>query len=196
MKNSNAQAQILDAAMRHFAENGYRGASLSKIAKQAGVSKSLIFWYFENKSELFEALMDRFVAQCIMSLDIASPPGNPRYKLEHLMDTYWQFIQENYKFVRIFMNWLMQQESGKKNRTSRLDELHTKFRNILAGYLLEGCQIGIFRKDLDVVSSSLYLLSCLEGILLQMAISELSFAHLSKDFFSVVKKNILSGIMI
>lgn len=198
MKNANynnTQAQILDAAMRYFAQHGYRGAAIAKIAKEAGVSKSLIFWYFDNKAKLFEALMDRFITHCIMSLDVESPPGNPQTKIENLIDTYWYFIQGNFKFVRIFMNWFLQLDPSKKAKTQKLRELHTKFRNILEGYLTEGIQTGIFRKDLNISATSLYLISSLEGVLLQMFISELSFDALGAKFFMDTKQNILLGIL-
>ncbi len=195
MRKINAQAQILDAAMKNFAENGYIGTSISQIAKEAGVSKALVFWYFEDKASLFNSLMDRFVAHCITNLDVNSPPGNALDKLENLMDTYWKFIQDNYKFVRIFMNWLMQLDTNEKERTERLRELHNKFRNILTEYLKEGVCTGYFRKSLDTSNTSLYLLSSLEGILLQLFLSEMSFEELGKDFFITVKKNLLKGIL-
>jgi len=44
--------RILRAAMRVFAEHGYFKAPASLIAKEAGVSKGLIFWYFRSKDEL------------------------------------------------------------------------------------------------------------------------------------------------
>lgn len=198
MKNpnyNNTQAQILDAAMRYFAQHGYRGTALAKIAHEAGVSKSLIFWYFENKSKLFEALMDRFINHCIISLDVESPPGNPKEKIEHLIDTYWHFIQGNFKFVRIFMNWFLQLDPMKKSKTQKLRELHTKFRNILEDYLHEGIELHTFRENLDVPATSLYLISSLEGVLLQMFINDLSFEELGIDFFLNIKRNILQGIL-
>jgi AcrR family transcriptional regulator len=40
---------ILDAALTVFANNGYHSASVSMIAKEAGVSKGLMYNYFESK---------------------------------------------------------------------------------------------------------------------------------------------------
>ncbi|MCE4601109.1 MAG: TetR/AcrR family transcriptional regulator [Desulfurococcales archaeon] len=44
--------RIVEAAMKIFASNGYFKASASAIAREAGVSKGLLFWYFRSKDEL------------------------------------------------------------------------------------------------------------------------------------------------
>ena len=43
---------IENAALEVFAEDGYHHASVSKIAKKAGVSKGLMYNYFHNKEDL------------------------------------------------------------------------------------------------------------------------------------------------
>ena len=44
--------RILDAALEVFAQKSYHGASMSNIAKLAGVSKGLIYNYFTNKESI------------------------------------------------------------------------------------------------------------------------------------------------
>lgn len=45
--------RILNAAFKVFSENSYKKASMSEIASQGDISKSLLFYYFRNKQELF-----------------------------------------------------------------------------------------------------------------------------------------------
>ncbi|RBM07682.1 TetR/AcrR family transcriptional regulator [Novacetimonas cocois] len=54
------RAQILAGAARIFAEHGYEGASMSCIARDAGVSKGTLYNYFDSKAVLFCA----FIEQC------------------------------------------------------------------------------------------------------------------------------------
>jgi len=54
------RAQILEGAARIFAEHGYEGASMSCIARNAGVSKGTLYNYFDSKAVLFCA----FIEQC------------------------------------------------------------------------------------------------------------------------------------
>jgi AcrR family transcriptional regulator len=49
--------QVLDAALHVFAEEGYHSASVSRIAKRAGVSKGLMYNYFQSKEEVLLTLV-------------------------------------------------------------------------------------------------------------------------------------------
>lgn len=49
---------ILDAALELFASKGFESASISEVAKKAGVSKGLIYNYFESKDEILKSLVD------------------------------------------------------------------------------------------------------------------------------------------
>ena len=49
--------QILDGAREVFLSLGFDGASMGDIARMAGVSKGTLYVYFENKAELFSALV-------------------------------------------------------------------------------------------------------------------------------------------
>lgn len=56
------QALILDKATCEFAEKGYKGAGLSTIAKNAGVSVGVIYKYYADKEELFRACVSKNIA--------------------------------------------------------------------------------------------------------------------------------------
>ncbi|MFT8676124.1 MAG: TetR/AcrR family transcriptional regulator [Acetobacter sp.] len=51
--------QILAGAKAVFAEHGYEGASMSVIARKAGVSKGTLYNYFTNKADLFTAFVEQ-----------------------------------------------------------------------------------------------------------------------------------------
>jgi TetR/AcrR family transcriptional regulator len=50
--------RILNAAIKEFAQKGYKNASTNEIVKEAGISKGLIFHYFKNKKQLYLFLYD------------------------------------------------------------------------------------------------------------------------------------------
>jgi AcrR family transcriptional regulator len=52
--------QIVDAAYEEFAEHGFRGATIKRIAQRARLkSQALIYWYFPAKEALFQAVLAR-----------------------------------------------------------------------------------------------------------------------------------------
>lgn len=52
------QERILNAAINEFAQKGFKNASTNEIVKEAGISKGLIFHYFNNKKQLYFFIYD------------------------------------------------------------------------------------------------------------------------------------------
>ena len=53
------RSHILDTAELVFEQRGVSGTSLHEIAKTAGVTRGAIYWHFEDKADLFNAMMER-----------------------------------------------------------------------------------------------------------------------------------------
>lgn len=53
--------ELLIAAARLFVEEGYDAASMTRIAKQAGVTANTLYWYFGDKDELLVAVADSYL---------------------------------------------------------------------------------------------------------------------------------------
>ena len=72
-----ARERVLEAAADEFVERGYTGASLQAIAKRAGLTRGAIYWNFENKQDLFLALLGERIdkpARALMQLTETAPP--------------------------------------------------------------------------------------------------------------------------
>jgi AcrR family transcriptional regulator len=69
---SDRRQQIVDAAFDEFAEHGFRGATIKRIAERAKLrSQALIYWYFPAKEALFEAVLGQHLPILRMVLDPA-----------------------------------------------------------------------------------------------------------------------------
>lgn len=83
--------QILDAAERTFHDKGVSRASLADIAAAAGVSRGAIYWHFQNKVDLFQAMIDRLrmpledLAQASQSENEPDPLGRMRELLVQVL---------------------------------------------------------------------------------------------------------------
>jgi TetR/AcrR family transcriptional repressor of mexJK operon len=73
------ERQILDGAAFVFARDGYEGASMSRIAAEAGVSKGTLYNYFTSKAELFSAYVrrecNRSIAMMFEAVDTSMAPA-------------------------------------------------------------------------------------------------------------------------
>jgi TetR/AcrR family transcriptional regulator, cholesterol catabolism regulator len=63
--------QIIDAAMRVFAQKGYSNATNKDIAREAGITTGLIYYYFESKEALLKAMLE---AHSPLKLMLSLPP--------------------------------------------------------------------------------------------------------------------------
>jgi len=65
--------QILAAATRAFARNGFAATSLDDIAAEAGITRVLLYRHFDSKTDLYQAALDRFTG--LLSDQVAEPVG-------------------------------------------------------------------------------------------------------------------------
>src|SRR5262245_47260656 len=65
--------QIMDGARKIFLGQGFDAASMADIARAAGVSKGTLYVYFENKEQLFEAIVHE---EC-------AAQAEPIFRLDH-----------------------------------------------------------------------------------------------------------------
>jgi TetR/AcrR family transcriptional regulator len=71
------QAQILDAAEQEFSRYGLAGTRIDAIAAQTGVVKAMIYYYFESKEGLYQAVMQRIAAELDMAFQELAPEDLP-----------------------------------------------------------------------------------------------------------------------
>lgn len=58
------KAELLDTAMRLFAEKGYDNVSVRSVAREAGVAPGLAYHYFDSKQRLFDAAIAHYTEEC------------------------------------------------------------------------------------------------------------------------------------
>ncbi len=109
-----ARKAILDAAEVVFAEHGFDGARIDMIAAQSGYNKSLIFQYFDDKLNLYAAVIrkaddetrkmqDPMLAE-LSKEETLSSPAKLKELLRKFMGEYFDFMVANPNFMRI-LNW-------------------------------------------------------------------------------------------
>lgn len=96
------RAEILNSALAVFSARGYHSASLDDIAREAGVSKALIYEHFVSKQELYANLVESHAAELsdLLAAAVAGVEGSaPR--LEAGVDAFFRFVEEHRDAWRI-----------------------------------------------------------------------------------------------
>ena len=90
------------AAMELFATDGFPGTSVNAIAKKAGVSKGLIYNYFESKEDIVKGLINMMLqmADDIMDNAAEQKAETPKQELKNLIDVFFDTIEQQMEMMR------------------------------------------------------------------------------------------------
>lgn len=102
-----SRQKILDAALELFAYDGYHTTSMSKVAKKAGVSKGLIYNYFNSKEELLKSMFDSFMDD-VDDLFTEMKQRSPEEQLRTIIEASFQMAVSDDKHWRLATTVLIQ----------------------------------------------------------------------------------------
>jgi len=100
--DSTTRRQVLQAALKRFAECGYEGTSVQEIVEAANVTKPTLYYYFGNKMELYQALVDYAHDERWRLMQAAAERGETiADKLVDILAAVFDFLQNNRDLMRI-----------------------------------------------------------------------------------------------
>ena len=88
--------QIINGAMQAFAEHGYEKCSMADVAKRCGVSKPLLFHYFETKADLFA-----YLRAYAVGLKRQAEVGLTLKSGDDLLDTFANLVKRRVSFLQL-----------------------------------------------------------------------------------------------
>jgi AcrR family transcriptional regulator len=140
--------QILAAAERLFAEQGFARTTIKQIGRDAGVNSALLYYYFADKEELYQEVLQRLIGNLVRrtsgSLD---RPGPPASRLRAMVEAQAEVIASNPRFPRLLVRELAESDAA-----HAVGQIHllaaTTFRR-LCDLVREGQTAGVFRRGLD-----------------------------------------------
>ena len=105
------QDAIINACLKVFAENGYKKASTDVIVKTAGISKGLLFHYFESKKGAYEFIYDYSVKYMMLELT-QSVRKNERdfFEIQRTIEGVKTRVMRNYPYMQQFLNSVKYEE--------------------------------------------------------------------------------------
>jgi AcrR family transcriptional regulator len=148
--DSERQEAILRAAGEEFAEKGFEAASINRIILASGMSKGSVYYYFEDKADLFATVAERGTQRILEeigwpSLEILGP--------DEFWDALLELTHRTVEFVRRDDWWIrvarafhhVHQESGARLAAERLSDLG---RDMWKAIITRGQTLGLIRTDL------------------------------------------------
>ncbi|MFQ5839136.1 MAG: TetR/AcrR family transcriptional regulator [Candidatus Methylomirabilales bacterium] len=160
---------ILGAAMRVFAREGYHRAKMEAVADEAGIGKGTVYDYFRSKTDLFLALHDHMLGE-LKAFYLKELEGiqEPRLLLERFIAVAFQTFLLWEPFFLVFFDFWAEGGRGEQQALlqTRLKKAYAVARSDVAAIIAAGVQDGSFRCE-DPLLAAASILATLDGLVLQ-----------------------------
>ncbi|CAN7274048.1 TetR/AcrR family transcriptional regulator [Peribacillus frigoritolerans] len=165
-----SKEKIRAAAMELFIKQGYYATSISDIAKQAGISKGLLYNYYKGKEELLSEMVEARIKEVVEVMEEAFILNTPREQLEHIINGAIDNIHQKPEVHRFYLHLQTQPES---------DEELIKYSHLIieenARQFEFQCKIFESMGETEPRKRSLYFSSVLQGIMLMISTYQQGF---------------------
>jgi TetR/AcrR family fatty acid metabolism transcriptional regulator len=148
MRDPDKPQQIIDAAIRVFARDGYYNSRVSDIAREAGMASGTIYLYFRTKDDILITLFRERMAQWLADLRkaIAVEPDAVA-KLRRIVTLHFAMLEEHPDLADVVQVELRQ---GQKFLRGAAAQEITSYFALIGSILEEGIAVGRIRRDLPV----------------------------------------------
>jgi AcrR family transcriptional regulator len=192
-RSARSDAEIMRAAARLIARQGYGKTSLIQIGLEAGYSGALISSRFGSKEGLLRALLEHIKTR--FNDDQIRPALAGRKGLEALcavMDAYLRELKERVDRVRIFYVLMGEGLGSVPEVLPSFSRLNESLRADAEQRIREGIDAGEIRPDLDPKVEAVAFLAALRGTALQWLVDHESFDldHVRRGLVASLRRNL------
>src|SRR5215216_5269645 len=105
--------QILDAAERLFAAQGFARTTIKQIGRAAGVNSALLYYYFADKDQLYREVLQRFVTGLVArTMGGSAGDGSPATRLRAFVEAQVQTLAEHPHAPRLLVREMIDYDAA------------------------------------------------------------------------------------
>ena len=161
--------QILDAAVRAFAQRGYHGCRVSDVAREAGVAYGLVYHYYGSKEALLEAIFKETWGAMLATISSVEQLDDPaRDRVRKVTEIVLRTWRRDPDLVRVLVHEVTR-SSQLQRETDEIELAFEALRRIIEN----GQSAGEFRSDVDARVTATIWYGALEEILTGWAFGQL-----------------------
>jgi len=102
--------QIVSMALELFSRYGFHAVSVSRIAKNCGMSKGLLYNYFESKEALLKFILQDYAQEIYKALDISRDRQLSTEDFRYFVRTVYAMVKANPKYYKLIFSLSFQEE--------------------------------------------------------------------------------------
>lgn len=134
------KALIMRVALELFATNGFHGTTISSIAEKAGISKGLVYNYFDSKEDLIRVIIYSGLESIGDLMDPNHDGVITGEEMENLLDSFFDFLQRDLNFWKLYFSLLLQIPIFNLVK-DKLNEIIKNYIGMLEAYFeTKGCE--------------------------------------------------------
>ncbi len=161
--------RIRDAALNRFLSKGYHSTSVEDIAKDAGVTKGAVYFYFESKSAVLFALLEEIerlvVDGLIARLEAAGPSAQDQ--LVAAIHSQGATAADRSRYLILFTIAMVEFAGTGDPIEVRLREIYTRFTEVMEKIVVRGQATGEFSASVRARELTAIVLALEHGTLLE-----------------------------
>jgi len=127
------KALIMDVALELFAEEGFHSASISKIASKAGISKGLMYNYFDSKEELIKEIIEDGLDRLFSMIDPNRDGIVTREEMRIFIEMMFEVMKDSPKYWTLYFS-LMLQPSVLRLVQDKVDKIYSTYIPMISKY--------------------------------------------------------------
>jgi TetR/AcrR family fatty acid metabolism transcriptional regulator len=148
VEKNNKYHQILEAAVKVFARQGFHQSTVAQIAKQAGVADGTIYLYFKNKDDILVQFFSFRTKQVFESFREAVDGAETSIdKLRNLVRRHLAEFQRDKDGAVVYQ---VETHQNSRLAEAQIREMSKMYRDLISEIIEQGQQEGAIRKDLYV----------------------------------------------
>jgi TetR/AcrR family fatty acid metabolism transcriptional regulator len=173
MRDPDKPQQIIEAAIRVFARNGYYNSRVSDIAREAGIASGTIYLYFKTKDEILVTLFREKMAEWVAHVrgEIASE-RDPIARLRRLVSLHFAVLESNPDLAEVVQVELRQ--GHKFFRGASAHEVSAYFE-LIGSLLEEGVAAGVIRDDVPIKLATKMLFGAMDQLATSWVLGKRSY---------------------
>lgn len=144
--------EILEKALDVFVEEGYEDTTFQKIAERCGITRTILYLYFDNKKQIFAESIKRFLSS--LESEIAAVARDERVDSEEKILKIGEILvdacEKESKLLSVVMDYLLRLKASGGNPDEKVRRRTVRMRHILADIVIEGKRRGDFSEATSV----------------------------------------------
>jgi outer membrane protein len=142
--------RLLEAGLKLFANRGYAGTAVQDITEEARVTKPTLYYYFENKEGLFQALVDLAMDERLRLMREAAPPEKATVdQLTDIIASLTDFARRQPDLLRLTFAIAFAAEDEYPSGFKKHAKMSASFQFVL-GVIQSGLDRGVLNKTFTV----------------------------------------------